>query len=61
MRSPQRALKAILADDLVRPEIENEIRARSTVASQWSFKPAKAGGVAVAADVVIAIRFTLNR
>ena len=36
-------------------------RARSTVASQWSFKPAKAGGVAVAADVVIPIRFTLNR
>jgi protein TonB len=36
-------------------------RARSTVANQWSFKPAKAGGIAIAADVVIPIRFTLNR
>jgi protein TonB len=36
-------------------------RARRTVANQWSFKPAKAGGVAVASDVVIPIRFTLNR
>lgn len=36
-------------------------RARSTVANQWAFKPAKAGGVAVASDVIIPIRFTLNK
>ncbi len=36
-------------------------RARSTVATQWAFKPAKAGGVAVASDVVIPIQFTLNK
>lgn len=36
-------------------------RARSTVAEQWMFKPAKAGGVAVASEVVIPIQFTLNK
>jgi protein TonB len=36
-------------------------RARSTVASRWAFKPAKAGGVPVASEVIIPIRFTLNR
>ena len=36
-------------------------RARSTVANQWSFKPAKAGGVPIASEVIIPIRFTLNR
>jgi periplasmic protein TonB len=36
-------------------------RARSTVAGQWSFKPAKAGGVAVTSEVVIPIQFTLNK
>jgi protein TonB len=36
-------------------------RARSTVASQWIFKPMKVGGVAAASDVIIPIRFTLNR
>jgi protein TonB len=36
-------------------------RARSTVASQWSFRPAKAGGLPIASDVIIPIRFTLNR
>ncbi len=36
-------------------------RARSTVAARWAFKPAKAGGVAVASDVIIPIRFTLDR
>jgi protein TonB len=36
-------------------------RARSTVAGQWSFKPAKAGGVPVVSEVIIPIRFTLNR
>jgi periplasmic protein TonB len=36
-------------------------RARSTVAGQWSFKPAKAGGVPVAADIIIPIQFTLNK
>jgi len=36
-------------------------RARSTVAGRWAFKPAKAGGVPVASDVIIPIRFTLNR
>lgn len=36
-------------------------RARGTVANQWSFKPAKAGGVPVASEVIIPIRFTLNR
>jgi protein TonB len=35
-------------------------RALSTVASQWIFKPAKVGGLAVASDVIIPIRFTLN-
>jgi protein TonB len=35
-------------------------RARSTVANQWAFKPAKAGGVPVASDIIIPIRFTLN-
>jgi protein TonB len=35
-------------------------RARSTVASQWAFKPAKSGGVPIASDVVIPIQFTLN-
>jgi protein TonB len=36
-------------------------RARNTVANQWTFKPAKAGGVPVASEVIIPIRFTLNR
>ena len=36
-------------------------RARSTVASRWTFKPARAGGVPVASSVIIPIRFTLNR
>lgn len=36
-------------------------RARSTVASRWAFKPAKSGGVPIASDVIIPIRFTLNR
>lgn len=36
-------------------------RARSTVANQWTFKPARAGGVPVASNVIIPIRFTLNR
>jgi protein TonB len=36
-------------------------RARSTVAGQWSFKPAKAGGVPVASDIIIPIQFTLNK
>ncbi len=36
-------------------------RARSTVAARWMFKPAKAGGVAVSSEVIIPIRFTLNR
>ena len=36
-------------------------QARSTVASRWAFKPARAGGVAVASDILIPIKFTLNR
>ncbi len=36
-------------------------RARSTVAQRWAFKPAKAGGVPIASEVIIPIRFTLNR
>lgn len=36
-------------------------RARSTVAGQWQFKPAKAGGVPVASDIIIPIQFTLNK
>jgi protein TonB len=36
-------------------------RARSTVANQWAFKPAKAGGIPIASDVIIPIRFTLDR
>lgn len=36
-------------------------RARSTVAGRWAFKPAQAGGVPIASDVIIPIRFTLNR
>jgi protein TonB len=36
-------------------------RARSTVANQWSFKPAKVGGNAVPAQILVPIRFTLNR
>jgi protein TonB len=36
-------------------------RARSTVADRWAFKPAKAGGVPIASEVIIPIRFTLNR
>ncbi len=36
-------------------------RARSTVAGQWAFKPAKAGGVPVASEVIVPIRFTLGR
>jgi len=35
-------------------------RARSTVAEKWVFKPATSGGVAVASEVVIPIRFTLD-
>lgn len=35
-------------------------RARSTVASQWKFKPARIDGQPVASTVVIPIRFTLN-
>ena len=36
-------------------------RARSTVANQWSFKPAMAGGVPIASDIIVPIRFTLNK
>lgn len=36
-------------------------RARSVVAGQWSFKPAKAGGVAVSSDIIIPIQFKLNK
>ncbi len=36
-------------------------RARSTVAGRWAFKPARSGGVPIASEVVIPIRFTLNR
>ena len=36
-------------------------RARSTVAERWKFRPAKAGGVPIASDVTIPIRFTLGR
>jgi protein TonB len=35
-------------------------RARSTVAEKWVFKPATSGGAAVASEVVIPIRFTLE-
>lgn len=35
-------------------------RARSTVAEKWVFKPAMAGGTAVASEIVIPIRFTLE-
>lgn len=35
-------------------------RARSTVAGQWKFKPARIDGEPVASTVVIPIRFTLN-
>jgi protein TonB len=35
-------------------------RARSTVAEKWIFKPANSGGVAVASEVMIPIRFTLE-
>lgn len=36
-------------------------RARSTVAEKWVFKPAMSGGAAVASEVMIPIRFTLER
>lgn len=36
-------------------------RALSTVREKWRFKPARRGRAAVASDVVIPIRFTLNR
>jgi protein TonB len=36
-------------------------RARSTVAGQWSFKPAKVGGNPVSSQIIIPIRFTLAR
>jgi protein TonB len=36
-------------------------RARSTVADKWVFKPATSGGIAVASEVMIPIRFTLER
>jgi len=36
-------------------------RARSTVANQWRFKPARVNGAAVASRVIIPIRFTLGR
>jgi protein TonB len=36
-------------------------RARGTVANQWSFKPAMAGGVPIASDIIVPIKFTLNR
>lgn len=36
-------------------------RARSTVANQWSFKPARVGGNPVPSQIVIPIRFTLDR
>lgn len=36
-------------------------RARSTVAERWKFRPAKAGGIPIASNVSIPIRFTLNR
>jgi hypothetical protein len=47
MRLPQRALKAILADDLVRPEIENEIRVcvRFTIKSAGVGAPAHEDGL----------------
>lgn len=35
-------------------------RARSTVAGQWMFKPAKVGGVPIAQEVNIPVKFTLN-
>ncbi|MEI9892580.1 MAG: energy transducer TonB [Chthoniobacter sp.] len=35
-------------------------RARSTVAEKWVFKPAMSGGVAVASEIAIPIRFTLE-
>lgn len=35
--------------------------ARSTVAERWKFRPAKAGGVPVASNVTIPIRFTFSR
>jgi periplasmic protein TonB len=36
-------------------------RARSTVAERWVFKPASSGGTPVPSEVVIPIRFTLDR
>jgi outer membrane biosynthesis protein TonB len=36
-------------------------RARSTVASRWQFKPARVGGQAVRSQIVVPIRFTLDR
>lgn len=36
-------------------------RARSTVSQRWKFRPAKVGGTAVATEVTIPIRFTLER
>jgi protein TonB len=36
-------------------------RAQNTVSQRWRFKPARAGGVPVASEVVVPIRFTLAR
>lgn len=36
-------------------------RAQSTVSQRWRFKPARAGGVPVATEVVVPIRFILGR
>ena len=36
-------------------------RAQSTVSQRWRFKPARSGGVLVATEVVVPIRFTLDR
>ena len=36
-------------------------RALSTVRDRWTFKPARIGGIAVTSEVIIPIRFTLDR
>lgn len=36
-------------------------RAESTVSHRWRFKPARLGGVPVASEVIVPIRFTLGR
>ena len=36
-------------------------RALSTVRDRWKFKPARVAGLAIASEVIVPIRFTLNR